>query len=179
MASRSRDRDKERKYLSGNQERALANAKVARNKKHEGAIEQFLATPSLKRPWIGDEENKNDLGNADRTMNPSTVDQYNDDVNKKLEKITQLLIKWKTILIHQNTAQRRKFNHCWKKTSQKLCSFISSTSTDVIAMNDDPANWPVDINKNVRDYLTIKCPPNITCNIFPKNRKRLCFKVLL
>ena len=47
-------------------------------------------------------------------------------------------------------------------------------TTDVVVMNDDPANWPADVNKNATDYLT-KTPPNIPCKGFPKNRKGLCF----
>ena len=35
MGKTSRDRDKERKYLSGNQKRALANAKEAKTEKIE------------------------------------------------------------------------------------------------------------------------------------------------
>ena len=42
MGKTSRDRDKGRKYLSGNQKRALAKAKEAENEKHRGAINKFL-----------------------------------------------------------------------------------------------------------------------------------------
>ena len=61
-----------------------------------------------------------------------------------------------------------------KRQARKSCSYISSMSTDVIVMNDDPANWPADVNKNATDCLT-KTPPNIPCKGFPKNRKGLCF----
>ena len=87
MGKTSRDRDKGRKYLSGNQKRALA--KEAENEKHRGAINKFLVTPSLKRPRIENEENNSNSEN-DITMNPITVDQYNLDINGKLEKMTQL-----------------------------------------------------------------------------------------
>ena len=84
MGKTSRDRDKGRKYLSGNQKSALAKAKEAENEKHRGAINKFLVTPSLKRTRIGNEENNNSAN--DITMNPITVDQYNYDINNKLEK---------------------------------------------------------------------------------------------
>ena len=64
----------------------MAKTKVAENEKHRGAIKKFLVTPSLKRPWIGDKENKNYSGNADRAMIQIAIDQYNDDVDEKLEK---------------------------------------------------------------------------------------------
>ena len=51
----------------------------------------------------------------------------------------------------------------------------SSMNTDVIITNDDPENWSADINKNVKDYLTMKGPPNIPCKSFPRNREELCF----
>ena len=49
MGNTSRDRDKGRKYSSGNQKRALAKAKEAENEKQRGAINKFLVTPPLKR----------------------------------------------------------------------------------------------------------------------------------
>ena len=85
MGKTSRDRDKGRKYLSGNQKRALAKAKEAENEKHRGAINKFLVTSSLKRPRIENEENNNNSENY-VTMNPIIVDQYNYDINNKLEK---------------------------------------------------------------------------------------------
>ena len=54
------------------------------------------------------------------SINPITVDQYNDDVDKNFKKTTQLLIKWKTILIRQNTSQSKKFNRGRKKTNSKI-----------------------------------------------------------
>ena len=81
MEKTSRDRDKGRMYLSGNQKRALAKAKEAENEKYRGAINKFLVTPSLKRPRIENKENNNNSEN-DITMNPITVDQYNYDIRK-------------------------------------------------------------------------------------------------
>ena len=63
----------------------MAKAKEAENGKHRGAINKFLVTPSLKRPRIENEENNNNSENH-ITMNPITVDQYNYDINNKLEK---------------------------------------------------------------------------------------------
>ena len=85
MEKTSRDQDKGCKYLSGNQEKALAKAKEAENEKHRSPINKFLVTPSLKRPRIENEENNNNSKN-DITMNPITVDQYNYDINNKLKK---------------------------------------------------------------------------------------------
>ena len=87
MASTNRDRDRGRKYLSGNQKRALAKAKVAENEKHRGAITKFLVTPSLKRPCIEDEEDKNDSENDNTAISPITVDEYNDEIDNKFEKV--------------------------------------------------------------------------------------------
>ena len=47
----------------------MTKAKVANNEKHRVAIKKFLVTLSLKRPRIGDEENKNYSGNAEKPNN--------------------------------------------------------------------------------------------------------------
>ena len=47
----------------------MAKEKVAKNEKHRSAIKKFPVTPFMKRPWIGDEENKNYLENAERFNN--------------------------------------------------------------------------------------------------------------
>ena len=73
MGKTSGDRDKGRKYLSGNQKRALAKAKKAENEKYRDAIKKFLVTLSLKRLRIDNEENNNNSEN-DITMNSITVD---------------------------------------------------------------------------------------------------------
>ena len=62
-----------------------------------------------------------------------------------------------------------------KKQVQTSYNDVSSISTAVNIMNDDPANWPTAMNNNVRDYLVVKGSPNIPGNSFPRNRKGLCF----
>ena len=52
MEKTSRDRDKGRKYLSGDQKRALAKAKEAENEKHRGDINKFLVAQGLRMKEI-------------------------------------------------------------------------------------------------------------------------------
>ena len=164
MGKTSRDRDKGRKYLSGNQKRALAKAKEAENEKHRGAINKFLVTPSLKRPRIENEENNSNSEN-DITMNPITVDQYNLDINGKLEKNDTAVNKIEDNLnSSQDSPNTESIIITGKKQAQASYNDVSSISTAVNIMNDDPANWPTAMNNNARDYLTMKGPPNILAN---------------
>ena len=175
MGKTSRDRDKGRKYLSGNQRRALAKAKEAENEKHRGAINKFLVTPSLKRPRIENEENNSNSEN-DVTMNPITVDQYNLDINGKLEKNDTAVNKIEDNLnSSQDSSNTESIIITGKKQAQASYNDVSSISTAVNIMNDDPANWPTAMNNNARDYLAIKGPPNIPGNSFPRNGKGSCF----
>ena len=166
MEKTSRDRDKGCKYLSGNQKRALAKAKEAENEKHRGAINKFLVTPSLKRPRIENKKNNNNSEN-DITMNPITVDQYNYDINNKLEKNDTAVNKIKDNLnSSQDSSNTESIIITGKKQAQTSYNDVSSISTAVNIMNDDSANWPTAINNNVRDYLAMKGPPNIPGNSF-------------
>ena len=140
MGKTSRDRDKGRKYLSGNQKRALAKAKEAENEKHRGAINKFFVTPSLKRPRIENEENNSNSEN-DITMNPITVDQYNLDINGKLEKNDTAVNKIEDNLnSSQDSPNTESIIITGKKQAQASYNDVSSISTAVNIMNDDPAN---------------------------------------
>ena len=173
MGKTSRDRDKGRKYLSGNQKRVLAKAKEAENEKHRGAINKFLVTPSLKRPRIENQENSNNSEN-DITMNPVTVDQYNYDINNKLEKNDTAVNKIEDNLnLSQECPNTENIIITGKKQAQTSYNDISSINTAVHIMNDDPANWPTAMNNNVRDYLAMKGPLNIPNFFF-----LICFLML-
>ncbi|XP_032895465.1 uncharacterized protein LOC116985118 [Amblyraja radiata] len=149
MASTSRDRDKGRKCLSGNQKRALVKAKVAENEKHRGALKKFLVTPSLKRPCIEDEENKNYSENDDIALSPITVDKYNDDIDNKLEKDDAAVNQIEDDLnAPEDNAKAESLLMTGEKQEQTSCNGRSSMSTVVINMYDDPTSWPADINKN-------------------------------
>jgi len=52
-------------------------------------------------------------------------------------------------------------------------------SVVVINMHDDPISWQALVNKNARDYLTIKDPLNIAVNSFTRNEKNCVFQVSL
>ena len=151
MGKTSKDRDHGRKYLSGNQKRALAKAKEAENEKHGGTIHKFLVTLSLKRPRIENEENNSNSEN-DITMNPITVDQYNLDINGKLEKNDTAVNKIEDNLnSSQDSPNTESIIITGKKQAQASYNDVSSISTAVNIMNDDPANWPTAMNNNARD----------------------------
>ncbi|XP_042206313.1 uncharacterized protein LOC121855442 [Homarus americanus] len=183
MASTSRDRGRGRKYLNGNQKRALAKAKVLENEKHRGAIKKFLVTPPLKRPCIEDEEDKNDSENDNTAISPITVDEYNEEIDIQFEKVqvdtqTQLNQTEDDLNTTEDSAKVRSPLIAKEESegqAQTSNSDGSSTSTVVININDDPASWPSNINRNIRDYLTMKGPPDIPVNKFPRNEKGLCF----
>ena len=142
MGKTSKNRDKGRTYLSGNQKRALAKAKEAENEKHRGAINIpcYPNTPSLKRPRIENEENNNNSEN-DITMNPITVDQYNYDINNKLEKNDTAVNKIEDNLnSSQDSPNTESIIITGKKQAQTSYNDLSSISTAVNIMNDDTAN---------------------------------------
>ena len=150
MASTSRDRDRGCKYLSGNRKQALAKAKEAENEKLTGIITNFLASPPTKRACIEDEEDRNYSENYN-TNKSQTVDDYIHEINK-LEKVDTQMNQTEDSL---DTIEDRYS----ESQAQTLHSDGSSASTAVVNINDDPASWPVNINKNMRDYLVMKGHP--------------------
>ena len=124
-----------------------------------------------------DEEDKNDSKNDNTAISPITVDEYSavqvdtqlnqteDDLNT-----TEDSAKVKSPLIAKEESEGQ---------AQISNNDGSSTSTDVININDDPVSWPSNKNKNIRAYLTMKWPPDIPVNEFPRNEKGLCFSVSL
>ena len=134
MRKTSRDRDRGRKYLSGNQK-----TKEAENEKHRDPINKFLVTPSLKRPRIENKENNNNSEN-DITMNPIIVDQYNYDINNKLEKNDTAVNNIEdNINLSQDSPNTESIIITGKKQAQTSYNDVSSISTAVNIKNDDPA----------------------------------------
>ena len=78
MASTSRDRDRGRRYLGGNQKQALE--KVVENKKQRGTITKFFVTTPVKCLRIENEEDTNDLKNHNTGISQITV---NDEIDNK------------------------------------------------------------------------------------------------
>ena len=118
----------------------MAKAKEAENEKHRSAINKFLVTSSLKRPRIENEENNNNSEN-DITINPTTVDQYNYEINNKLENndtaVNQIEDNLKS---SQDSPHTESIIITGKKQAQTSYNDVSSISTAVNTMNDDPAN---------------------------------------
>jgi len=82
--------------------------------------------------------------------------------------------KLEMISMHQKMVPNsRKRTYHRKKTNSN--SGRSSAGIVIIQMYDEPTSWSAHVNKNVRDYLTIKDPLNSPVNSFPRNEKRLCF----
>ena len=72
-----------------------------------------------------------------------------------------------------------KAERCLMTKAQTTCNDRSSVSVVVINMHDDPISWQALVNKNARDYLTIKDPLNIAVNSFTRNEKNCVFQVSL
>ena len=104
----------------------------------------------MKRSRIENEENNN--SENDTIMNPITVDQYNYDINNKLEKNDITVNKIEDNLnSSQDSPNTESIIITGKKQAQTSYNDVSSISTAVNIMNDDPANWPTAMNNNVRD----------------------------
>ena len=98
------------------------------------------------------------------------------DINNKLEKNDTAVNKTEDNLnSSQDSPNTESIIITGKKQAQTSYNDVSSISTAVDIMNDDPANCPTAMNNNVRDYLAMKGPPNIPENSFPRNGKGLCF----
>lgn len=112
--------------------------------------------------------------NDDIALSPIIVDEYN---NNELEKDDAAVNQIEGDLsAPEDSAKTQSLLMTGKKKqAQTWCNDRSHMSTGVINMYDDPNNWPADIDKNVRDYLTMKGPPNIPVNSFTRNGKGLCF----
>ena len=79
-------------------------------------------------------------------MNPITVDQYNYDVNNKLEKNDTAVNKIEDNLnSSQDSPNTESIIITGKKQAQTSYNDVSFISTAVNIMNDDPANWPTAI----------------------------------
>ena len=101
-------------------------------------------------------------------------------VNNKLEKNDTAVNKIEDNLnSSQDSANTESIIITGKKQAQTSYNDVSSISTAVNIMNDDPANWPTAMNNNVRDYLAMKGPPNISGTAFQEMGKDCVFKVPL
>ena len=83
-------------------------------------------------------------------MNPITVDQYNYNINKKLDKNDAAVNKIEDNLnSSQDSPNTESIIITGKKQAQTLYNNVSSLSTAVNIMNDDPANSPTAMNNKL------------------------------
>ena len=123
MASTSRDRDKGQKYLSGNQKWALAKAKAAENE------------------HIEDEESKNNSENDNRATSPIIVDEYNDEIDNKLENDDAAMNQVEdNVNTPEDSTKVGSLLITDEDHGQRSHNDGSSMSTVVVNISDDPAS---------------------------------------
>ena len=129
---------------------------------------KFLVTQTLKQQCIEDEENKNNSENDNTAMSPIIVDEYNEEIDNKLENNDAAVNQVEdNVDAPEDSTKVGSLLITDEDHGQRSHNDGSSMSTVVVNISDDPASWPADVSQNLRDYLTMKGPPNIPVNNFP------------
>ena len=106
----------------------------------------------MKQQCIEDEENKNNSENDNTAISPIIVDEYNDEIDNKLENDDAAVNQ---VEDNVNAPEESTIVGSLLITDedhgQRSHNDGSSMSTVVVNISDDLASWPADVNQNLRN----------------------------
>ena len=101
-------------------------------------------------------------------MSPIIVDEYNDEIDNQLENNDAVVNQVEgNINAPEDSTKVGSLLITDEDHGQRSHKDGSSMSTVVVNISDEWASWQAVVSQNLRDYLTMKGPPNIPVNNFP------------